>query len=392
MAAAMERTRYTGIFKRGSRYVVPFRHRGAQKKQAFRTLAEAREFKGRLATGGYTPTTRQTVEEYADEWLPTYQGRTSGGLTERTRAAYRVSLDQHALPFLRRTKMAEVDRKLMRRLVADMEAKGLAPASIKKHLVPLAALFATAVDDGDLRANPAANLRINSRRQTEEVEEEHAKAMTRAQLGRFLAAVPERHRLIFVLLAHTGLRISEAIGLDVGDVAFGAKPTLGVRRQSYRGTLSKLKTRNGRRDLPLSPELARALWSVCAGRDATVPIFMTRTGGRLNDGNLRKRVMAPAGKTAGVDWIGFHTFRHSCASLLIEEGRNIKQVSGWLGHADPAFTLRTYVHLMDEGIGGADFLDSAVPLSGNALATGEPQTAVGDEADSGDEIEGLRAI
>ena len=54
-------------------------------------------------------------------------------------------------------------------------------------------------------------------------------------------------------------------------------------------------------------------------------------------------------------------------------GRNIKQVSRWLGHADPAFTLRTYVHLMDEGIGGADLLDSAVPMSGNGLAAKPPQ-------------------
>ena len=46
--------------------------------------------------------------------------------------------------------------------------------------------------------------------------------------------------------------------------------------------------------------------------------------------------------------------------LLFEAGRNVKQVSEWLGHADPAFTLRRYVHLMDAGVGDADFLDDAV--------------------------------
>jgi integrase len=58
--------------------------------------------------------------------------------------------------------------------------------------------------------------------------------------------------------------------------------------------------------------------------------------------------------------VSFHTFRHTCASLLFDAGRNIKQVQEWLGHADPGFTLRTYVHLMDEGVGGAAFMDSAV--------------------------------
>ena len=74
----------------------------------------------------------------------------------------------------------------------------------------------------------------------------------------------------------------------------------------------------------------------------------------------------------------FHTFRHTCASLLFEEGRNVKQVQEWLGHADPGFTLRTYVHLLDEGIGDADFLDAAVaaePSRGNAGATRGPETA-----------------
>jgi hypothetical protein len=46
--------------------------------------------------------------------------------------------------------------------------------------------------------------------------------------------------------------------------------------------------------------------------------------------------------------------------MLFEGGKSIRQVAAWLGHADPAFTLRTYVHLLDDGLGGAEFLDDAV--------------------------------
>ncbi len=120
--------------------------------------------------------------------------------------------------------------------------------------------------------------------------------------------------------------------------------------------MSKLKTRNGRRDLPLLSDLARGLWVRCQGSVPDTPLFVTRTGSRLSDGNLRRRVLAPAATAAGVPWIGFHTFRHTCASRLLAGGKNIAQVSKWLGHADPAFTLRTYVHLMDEGLGDAEFL------------------------------------
>lgn len=45
----------------------------------------------------------------------------------------------------------------------------------------------------------------------------------------------------------------------------------------------------------------------------------------------------------------------------------MKQVSEWLGHADPGFTLRTYIHLMDAGVGDADFLDSAVTAEPAAI-------------------------
>lgn len=48
--------------------------------------------------------------------------------------------------------------------------------------------------------------------------------------------------------------------------------------------------------------------------------------------------------------------------LLIarEKGAGGKQVQEWLGHADPGFTLRTYVDLIDKGLADADFLDAAV--------------------------------
>jgi hypothetical protein len=47
----------------------------------------------------------------------------------------------------------------------------------------------------------------------------------------------------------------------------------------------------------------------------------------------------------------------------------VKQVQAWLGHADPGFTLKTYIHLMDAGVGSPDFLDRVIE------ETTEPQTA-----------------
>ena len=137
--------------------------------------------------------------------------------------------------------------------------------------------------------------------------------------------------------------------------------------------------------------MAQRLWAARKGRRPGDPVFGTTTGTPLRDENVRQRVLKPAGRRAGVPWVGFHTFRHTCASLLFEGGKDVKQVQEWLGHADPGFTLRTYVHLLDGGLGAADFLDDAVAVGtrgGNRVATQGPQTAANAEQELAAEMAG----
>jgi integrase len=76
-------------------------------------------------------------------------------------------------------------------------------------------------------------------------------------------------------------------------------------------------------------------------------VFPSATGTLLDADNVRERVLRPACEEAGAEWAGFHTFRHTVASRLFAEGRNVVQVQRWLGHHSPSFTLDTYVHLLD---------------------------------------------
>lgn len=87
-------------------------------------------------------------------------------------------------------------------------------------------------------------------------------------------------------------------------------------------------------------------------------------GHQTRPAHPQRRVLAPARDAGGLPWATFHSLRDACASLLFAEGRNIAQVAAWLGHADPAFTLLTYVHLMDDGPGDAAFTDEAVGVGG----------------------------
>jgi integrase len=380
--------------------VVVWRHHGKQHKSFHGKLEEAREEQGRRRQSDErTPATKVPFEDHAREWVDTYRGRTKRGFSETSRDDYRRTLEDRVIPFWEGRKLTDIGRldvkKLIRHLekqrpvkcracrgsgkctgavCRDCDGSGVrwrepAPASVVKAMVAVKALFADALDDELLRADPAARVHVNGTG-AEESEDEPAKAMTRAQLARFIAVVDPSWRLFFDLLAETGLRVSEAIGLNCGDLQDGR---LVVTRQCYRGTVKKLKTRNARRTLPLTADVAGRLWELTADRPPDAPMFTTTTGTRLSDGNVRRRVLAPAALLAEVDWIGFHTFRHTCASTMFDNGRNIAQVSKWLGHADPAFTLRTYVHLMDDGLGGPNEVPEGA-TDGQHTTREQPQT------------------
>jgi integrase len=198
-----------------------------------------------------------------------------------------------------------------------------------------------------------------------------ARALTRQELASFLLVVDGRWRLFFELLASTGLRVSEAFALRWRDLVLdGSRPVVRVRRAYVRGVYGPPKSRHGRRDVPIGFEIVRGLRAYYASTEWSRPqdlVFPTLTGSAMDDGNLRHRTLKPAAGEAGVSWAGFHTFRHTCASMLIADGRNIVQVSRWLGHHSPSFTLDVYAHLMDEGVGGPLALEGDTSGSDSAL-------------------------
>ena len=177
--------------------------------------------------------------------------------------------------------------------------------------------------------------------------------MTTDQLAALLLVAPVEHRLLLELLAATGLRICEALALRVGDLVLdGERPVVCVRRAHVRGAFKPPKSKYGRRQVPIGHELVRALRRRCNGEDdQRALLFPAPDGGPLHPSNLLMRVFKPAAGEAGVSWAGFHTLRHTCATRLFAEGRNAVQVQRWLGHSDPGFTLRTYVHLLNDDLG-----------------------------------------
>ena len=373
MAAPMEKTRHPGIYKRGSRYVVVYKVDGMQHKESARTLDAARRLKAARTAdrdrGELGEESRVKFRAYAEEWVERYQGNGRRGFTETTREDYRSELEHYAYPFfdgrLGRTLAGITPRdvaKWIGWLCEQPNNRGgkLTDRSVRRIVTPLRSCLASAKREGLIRHNPADGAALPHRPRVEGVDgEQELRVFTREQLDVVLRVVHPRHRLMFEFLASTGLRWSELVALQWGDVVLdGDSPRVKVRRALVRGRLKPPKSRHARRDVPLSATLVSVLRERRGDRDALV--FASRKGTPLHYSNMRRRVLRPATEEAGASFAGFHTFRHWCASTLFERGANAVQVQRWLGHHSPAFTLSTYVHLLDGGVG--DALDLKVKL------------------------------
>lgn len=382
--------KHPGFYRRGEWVVFPYRdQRRRMKWGKARTVSEAKRVKAQLVTdvarGEFVPLSKVTVPDYGKQWVETYQGRTSKAIGEHTRGRYRRGLED-AYEYFAGVRLADVRPQDVKAFAAwvgkrprrrpgrdgKVDMRPLTEASVRASLAPVKAMFATAFEEGLIRTNPTAGVRIVvPRRRAGVVDEDEGtvKALNAEQLQQVLKAIAaedKRWTLFFRVLVSLGLRISEAIELRWRDVDLGTR-TVRIRRNFYDGEVGSLKTKYSRRDLKLAAELGRELWTLrkdTKARDGDL-VFTSARGQRVDSSNLSERVMKPAAKKAGVEWVTFHTFRHTCASLLFNDEKwNPKQVQVWLGHHSPAFTLERYVHLLPAdlpeppALGGSGFAPS----------------------------------
>ena len=207
---------HPGIYSRGSRYVVVYRVRGAQRKRAFRTLTEARRFKIKADSGEAVSSARRPFIAYAEGWLANYSGRTSGGLRKSTRDSYEDAIKRVIIPYFRKTapslKLDELTPSMLRDFIAHLAEQGRAPATVRRYFSPLRAMLATAYEDDLIVRNPAAGVRVI----VEDMRPAKPKRLTPEQTKKLLAEIPVEHADLAYLMAATGLRISEAFRARLG--------------------------------------------------------------------------------------------------------------------------------------------------------------------------------
>jgi integrase len=87
-------------------------------------------------------------------------------------------------------------------------------------------------------------------------------------------------------------------------------------------------------------------WKLACPKNELGLVFPNKLGNVIHNGTMLEFFFHPAVKKAGIQKIRFHDLRHTYASLLIEQGENIKYISSQLGHSTPTITLEVYAHLL----------------------------------------------
>jgi len=271
----------------------------------------------------------------------------------RTVLAYRSDLDRFAgfweQEFANapagKTPLPKVDTLAVRSYLASLHRGKLAQRSLARHLSTLRSFFRWACREGYLEKSPAKGLA------TPRLPKSLPRAMTVPDTERLLDAedeglIPERERALFELLYASGLRVSEAAGLDLEDVDFSAR----LVRVTGKGDRERI--------VPFGETAADALQEYLPSRAALrhravrggggdepgEPLFVNARGGRLTTRSMA-RLLKRRLRAAGLpEEISPHALRHTFATHLLQAGADLRAIQELLGHASLS-TTQKYTHL-----------------------------------------------
>jgi len=234
-----------------------------------------------------------------------------------------------------------------RSAIADwMDKLTVGPWAKVATLRLLRCILDVAVRDGRISTNPAVGLAappIPPR--------EGHRYLTAPEVNALAAALGDQGDVALVL-AYTGLRWSELVGLRVMDVDLDLR-RLHVRRSApeVEGTIivGAPKTKAGRRTVPLPAAVVEALRPHVEGRDPEAPALTSPAGAMLRSNNWRRHTRwNEVIQRLHLTPLRIHDLRHTYASLACASGANLHFVQKTMGHSSPTVTANIYADLYAE--------------------------------------------
>ena len=295
---------------------------------------------------------KYTVGEWMEVWFEDYAKIKVRPSSHQT---YRGYIDNHIRPNigdipLERLTALDI-QKLCKKLLANGrvdrleskgQPKGLSVKTVRNIHQILSSALKLAQEQKLIASNPAEGCALPR------LEHREMKTLPVEQLQSFLREAKDSgvFELYYLELA-TGLRRGELLGLKWEDIDL-ERGDLRVRRQIARinGEVveAPLKTKNAYRTLPLAADTIDVLEAQRKKAGDSPWVFPSPTGGPISPDSVM-HMLHRVLKRAGLPRVRFHDLRHTFATLALQNGVDVKTVSGMLGHFSAGFTLDTYAHV-----------------------------------------------
>lgn len=260
-------------------------------------------------------------------------------LTERRYSRHTVTnyrRDLLAVLVLRPSAWDSLQRADVQAMVAKWHRQGMAPRSLSRRLSALRTFFDYGLRLHWFEHNPVSG--ISPPKQRKPLPRVLSVDEAVALLGdEPVTAIDRRDRALFELIYSCGLRLFEAVAVDVAHVA-GGERCLRVRGKGGR-----------ERDVPIGRRAREALHAwlgdrpTLAGPEETA-LFVSRRGTRLASRSIQSRLALKARKQGLTARVHPHMLRHSFATHVLESSGDLRAVQELLGHADIS-TTQIYTHL-----------------------------------------------
>ncbi len=310
---------------------------GTRKKEAEAYVARMQV---QVTDGTFRKIQKITFPQFAEQWIRDYA---MVQVKPSTLLNYKSMLSNSLVPFFGNIPLASITTADVQRYVAQRLGAGKSPSTVQKALVLLKGMLKQGIEWDYLKVNPASAVKPPRKPHIE------MDFLTPAEIPAFLDAIEPKWRPLFFTAIFTGMRLGELLALQWSDVDWHSE-TIHVRRSVWHGGFQEPKSQNSRRTIGMSPMLIGVLkdYSEIAPASDDDLVFCTDEGGIIDDANLRHRVFESSLTKAGLRKIRIHDLRHTYASLLINQGENLKYVQRQLGHASITTTVDRYGHLMPD--------------------------------------------
>lgn len=308
-----------------------------------KTLSEAEsilvELRSKNDSGILSSTREEKLGDYMDYWLLTV----TSTIRRRTYISYETTIRLYLKPGLGSERLTKLTVAEVQLFINNERRKGQSDRNLQKMRIVLSAVLNHALFEERVIRNVARSVKIPTYRPKEIV------PWNADQLVRFLkVSSNSSYHAIYLLMGFYGLRGGEALGISWSDIDTNKK-IIRIRRQveyvDGHYVYAELKTKAGRRDLPIVGIIQDMLDSLTPTPNGPLPdlLFKTVNGLPVDAANMR-RTFKSLSRRAGLPIINPHHLRHTAATNLKDLGIAPKDAQMILGHAHISTTMQIYQH------------------------------------------------